>query len=276
MSLWTMSNAGRSEPGGRLTATSLLASVQAHATTAHTKGSYVGMITSLPFECSALHVHLGQTGAAVSATNTQTLFDVGVGGAGSEQTIISNIAMGGNLPFASWLIPVIIPAGSRVALRIQSQVVSKSVTMGMIAVGGGYGLEGGYQATTYGALSSSNSRGTILTAPGTANSVEGAWTLLDAAMANMCRWIVIGLAAPNTATATAATGFIDIGVGGAGAEQPVVTDIAYSAGAGEDINFHYPLTFPACIAAGSRLSARYRSSSTSTLSSPSVTVTGIA
>lgn len=275
MPLWTMSNAGRQEAGGRLTATSLLTGVTANATP-HVKGGYVGMIPSTAFETSALHVHLGQTGVATSASNTQALLDVGVGGSGAEQTVVSNIAIGGNLPFASWLIPLVIPAGSRIALRIQSLVANKSVTMGVITVGGGYGLEGGYQATTYGALSSSNSRGTILTAPAAANSVEGAWTLLDAAMANMCRWIVVGLAAPNFASTTAATGFIDIGVGASGQEQPVVSDIAYSVSLGEDISFHTPLTFPAYIQAGSRLSARYRSSSTATTSSPSVTVTGIA
>jgi hypothetical protein len=231
------------------------------------------MVASTGFEAAELMVTLGATGVGVSASNTQMLFDVGVGASGAEQAIISNVAMGGNLSFSSWRFPIVIGQGSRVALRTRSAVASKAVTMGVYLMGGGAGMDAGRRATTYGAVTT-GSRGTILTAPSLTNT-EAAWTVIDAATANPMRWLVIGLAAPNTATATAANGLLDIGYGTSGQEAAVVADISFAVTASETIDNTYTLTFPVSIPSGSRLVARYRASATSTLASPNLTITGV-
>jgi hypothetical protein len=271
--LWPLGDAGQQLDGGRVTSTSLLTTVTA-STTTHTKGAWAQMIAATTFEASWLQVHLGQTGVAVAASNSQTLLDVGVGASGSEQVVVPNIAIGGSLPFASWLFPLVVPSGSRIALRIQSAVASKNVTAGVMVMGGGMGLESGSRATTYGAATAT-SIGTVLAAPTVVNTAEGAWTVISASTTNPMRWLVVGISAPNTATASIGNALVDVGVGASLAESTVISDIAVAITGNEDVNHHRPLTFPVSIPAGSRLVARYRGTSTSTASSPTVTLTGI-
>jgi hypothetical protein len=232
------------------------------------------MHAAAPFPVSGMLVMLGQTGLAVAASNTQTLLDVGAGTSGAEQVLAGDIAIGGSLPFASWLLPLSVATGSRLAVRIRSAVASKSCTMGMSLFGGGFGLPSGARGVTYGAVTTTGSRGTILSAPAAANTAEGAWTVITAATTAPARWLVVGVASPNNALAIAVNGFIDVGLGVA-PETTVITDIPFAVSANEDINLAYPLTFPVMIPTGSRLVARYRGTSIATAASPSVTLTGI-
>jgi hypothetical protein len=271
MALWYLADSGLQAMGGQLTSTSLLTSVTAGL--ANVLGSWVEMFPAAPFPVSAMLVHVGKANLAVAAVNTQVMFDVGTGPNGSETPIVQDVAMGGCLAFSSWLIPVTIPVGTRIATRLRSLVASKATPMGMSIMGGGFGAEGGYKATTYGAVTS-GSRGTILTAPTVVNT-EAAWTVLSASTTSPMRWALVGLAAPNTATATAADCLLDIGVGGAGVEAAIISDISFGVSANEEINHPHPLLFPVNVPAGSRLVARYRGTSTAATASPSVTVTGI-
>lgn len=269
---WFLSDAGLQAMGGQITATSLLTTVTASAT-ANAVGTWVALHAAAPFPVSMMRLHLGKTGIAVAASNSQTLVDIGTGPNPTETLLIQDVAIGGALAFSTWAFPVSVPTGTRIVVRLRSAVGSKSVTMGMQVMGGGMGLESGYRPTTYGAVTS-GSRGTILTAPGATNT-EAAWTVISASTSLPMRWMVVGIASPNTTTATAADHLVDIGVGAASSEAAVVSDIACSISANEEINTPHSLTFPVNIPAGSRLVARYRGTSTSTLASPSVTVTGI-
>jgi hypothetical protein len=272
MGNWYLSDSGKQAMGGQNLANSLFTTVTASAT-ANNLGNWFQLHAAAGFPVDILRLFLGQTGLATSASNTQTLVDIGIGASGSEVAIVNDVAIGGNLPFSSLQIPIAIEANTRIAVRIRSAVASKSCTMGMFIYGGGTGLESGYEATTYGAVTAS-SRGTVLTAPGATNT-EAAWTQISASTTAFMRWLVVGLGMPNTATVTASDGLLDIGVGASGSEVAVITDIPYRTTATEDINTAYPLTFPVTIPSGSRLVARYRGTSTSTAASPNVTLTGI-
>jgi hypothetical protein len=271
MAIWSLSDAGLQAMGGQLTASSLLTNVTSGA--ANAVGSWTQMHASTTFPVSLIRIHFGKAGVSVAATNTQFMFNVGVGAAGLETIIAQDIAAGGSLAFSTWEFPLSVPAGSRLSIQTRSLTASKVVTMGMMIFGGGLGIESSYKATTYGAVTS-GSRGTILTAPGTANSVEAAWTVIIAATTLPIRFLLVGVASPNTATATAADLLIDIGVGAAGVESSIISDIACSVSANEDIIHSRPLLFPVNIPVGSRLVARYRGTSTLTTASPSITLTG--
>jgi hypothetical protein len=272
MAVWYLSDAGQQAMGGQLVASSLLTTVTAGGT-ANTAGSWIQMHAATTFPVSGLLVFLGQTGIATAATNTSALVDIGVGAAGSEQAIVSNIALGGSLPFASWTIPLAINSGARIAVRLRSAVASKSCTMGMAVYGGGGGLEAGNLAVTYGANTAS-STGTSLTAPGAINT-KAAWTQIAAATTSRHGWMVVGVGAPANATATATNGLIDIGVGAAAAEVAVIKDIPFAVSANEDVNVAYPLTFPVNIPSGTRLVARYQATATATSATPHLTLVGI-
>jgi hypothetical protein len=272
MANWYLSDSGKQTVGGQNLATSLWTTVTASATT-NAVGSWIQLFTATSFPVDILRLFLGQTGLATSASNTQTLVDIGIGASGSEVAIVNSVTIGGNLPFASLQIPIAIEANTRISVRTRSAVASKACTMGMFIYGGGTGLESGYKATTYGAVTAS-SRGTVLTAP-TATNTEAAWTQITASTTAFMRWLVVGLGMPNTTLVTASDGLLDIGVGAAGSEVAAITDIPYRTTATEDINTAYPLTFPVTIPSGSRLVARYRGTSIAAGAQPNITLTGI-
>ena len=105
----------------------------ADAVSANTKGAYsAGEIFSSTTYDTFL-VAIGWNGVGGSNTNTSTLLDIGIGASESESTIISNLLVGwrGSTtaaigPHVIYL-PLFIPAGSRVAGRIQSAALSRTI-----------------------------------------------------------------------------------------------------------------------------------------------------
>lgn len=106
------------------------------AGTANTKGAYsAGEIFSSTTYDTYLVV-LGLYNTSGTNTNTSALLDIGIGASGSESTIISNllvgwrpgVTVGGPTVF---YLPIFIPAGSRVAGRVQGAQTSKVVRVAM-------------------------------------------------------------------------------------------------------------------------------------------------
>jgi hypothetical protein len=101
------------------------------AATAHTKGAWSEVIASTSNDSSVLYVAV--VGFNTNNTNVATLLDIGTGASGSETAILSNVAVGG-APGAdftatgslSFQVPFKIPAGTRLAARVQSLVASKA------------------------------------------------------------------------------------------------------------------------------------------------------
>jgi hypothetical protein len=105
------------------------------AATAHTKGSWVELTASagMSSEWCVLSVHNDGT------NGKNNLIDIGIGAASSEQIILPNLYMpavqtyqltGGKCSF-----PLHIPAGSRVAVRAQSDVSSAAFSISMTVSG---------------------------------------------------------------------------------------------------------------------------------------------
>jgi len=272
MALWPLQDASLQIVAGQITSTSLWTTVTSSAT-ANAAGNYVQMYAATPWQVYEIWLFLAQTGLAASAVNVQGLIDIGIGPAGSEALLVPNFGAGSVGPFAAWRFPVTVDEGRRLAVRLRTATASRSCTMGMALVGGGSGMEAGSSVATYGAVTAS-SIGTVLAAPGAANT-ESAWTAITASTTAPIRWLMLGLCAPNTATATATEGLLDVGIGASGSEQAIITDVPFQVTAAEQINFPCSLTFPADVPVGTRIAVRYRATSTSTLSSPSVTLTGI-
>lgn len=271
MAIWPVCDAGLQTAIGQIASTSLWTTVTSFGT-ANTVGTYAQLTASTPFQVGAIWMFIAQTGLASSALNIQGLMDIGVGAAGSEVVLVSSIGVGGVGPFTGYRLPLSVPEGKRLAVRTQTATANRSCTVGMVLMGGGQGLNSASSAVTYGAVTS-GSRGTILTAPASVNT-DAAWTVISTAISAPMRWLMIGLCAPNTATATAADGFLDIGIGPSGQEQAIITDIPFQVSAAEQILFPQPLTFPVDIAISTRLVARYQATSTATTASPSLTITG--
>lgn len=94
-----------------------------------TKGAWSQVIASTTGNIGAIRLRIIASYAG-GGTGNGCLMDVGIGAAGSEVVIISNIAVGGatNQIFGGIIIdlPIAIPSGSRVALRAQSNRTASS------------------------------------------------------------------------------------------------------------------------------------------------------
>jgi hypothetical protein len=98
----------------------------ATGSTAHTKGSWVTLEDPVPIDVNIVVLSIG---TGIGNVNTSTLIDIGVGAAGSETVIASNIAVGGKTTLAvggSIIIPLSISAGQRIAVRSQGIIASSS------------------------------------------------------------------------------------------------------------------------------------------------------
>ena len=92
---------------------------------AHTKGAWVELVASTAADYHFVGITIDQT--ATSAQLSNALVDLAVGAVGAEVVVVPDLAMGGsqNLSYAGDVtqkafMPLAIPAGSRVAARIQS------------------------------------------------------------------------------------------------------------------------------------------------------------
>lgn len=112
---------------GATSGTSGGTSVDAGAT-ANTKGAWTEIVLSTTDAHRGLMVVFGNQGI-VTGVSGLFLFDIGVGASGSEQIIAANVHVVATNskaldPYATPVLPVSIPAGSRIAVRSQSNSVS--------------------------------------------------------------------------------------------------------------------------------------------------------
>lgn len=84
---------------------------------AHTKGAWVEVITSVAAIADWTWVHVRAVSS--SSSDTSALMDIGVGGSGSEVPVVNNIPIGsaGGLSF---ILPLRFLTGERIACRMQS------------------------------------------------------------------------------------------------------------------------------------------------------------
>jgi len=93
---------------------------------ANTKGSYSQLSASIARATKGIAIGIGNQGNT-GRTTAMALLDIAVGGAGSENVVISDLfvhlsALEGTPPFTYPFIPISIPAGSRIAARAQCSI----------------------------------------------------------------------------------------------------------------------------------------------------------
>jgi len=147
--------------------------------TIHTKGAYATLVAATAARTQLVYIMLSDTSA--SAVRTDTLVDIAVGAAGSERVILPNLLAGWKAG-SQWatqtlVLPLRIPAGTRISARVQSITASKGVGIAI------WRYEGPNnpiwptftEADAIGITSTGASIGTSVT-PGVGAGVEGAWT----------------------------------------------------------------------------------------------------
>jgi len=202
--------------------------------------------------------YIGLWVSCVSTTDygvENAMIDIGIGGPGSEKVILENFAMSINyVTSAGFFLPVAIPAGTRVAVRAQTNRSSNAaITINLIGVSGDFFIQSSQQVATYGAVVATT-EGTALPICGTKN-VKGSYVEITSATTYSIRHLIIDLLWAQKATSGNRVFHIDIAVGSVGNEQIIIPDIFAWTWAGE-LPFPPVLSLPIKIPIGSRIAAR--------------------
>lgn len=228
--------------------------------TPHSVGAWQQVVAALSADVGFVRLTPTATIAA-STTNTSVLVNLGVGGAGSEVTVLPSLNLGywssttdGQHP--GWTFPLFIAAGSRVALQAQAAVISQSVGVRVEFFSPLPGLEPSTKVVALGAVTAS-SRGTALATPA-ANNTEGAWTQIHASTPEPFRALGVAFAGGSDTTLNTGEGLVDIAVGASGAEVPIIRDLMITTSLSEIVRSVSPLVHPCSIPMGSRLAARWQ------------------
>jgi hypothetical protein len=256
MALWPSGGQSLVESAASLASTAVQFTVTASATP-HTKGSWAQVIASTAREANSIALWFPTT--RVAATDSSMLFDIGIGGSGSEVAIVSNLVRGHMDASQTITLPIRIPAGSRVTLRAQSAVVSKAadVAVSLLGDGGWPGLPVGQRATTYGANTATSNA--VLLTDTASNNTKASWTEIVASTTNPMRWMVPLIGGdPGDTVWSGNTYAVDIGVGGSGAESAIIENLAATVSTSEGVaNLALP-PLPVNLPAGTRLAGRFQ------------------
>lgn len=232
----------------------------AHAST-NTKGSWTELITSTTGDTAWLLIEL-----MVGTANSECLVDIGVGAASSEIVLIPNlactVATATSFYVATYVFPVQIPAGSRIAARAQSSVTAASLRIAVQTITpGSMGFSGCARHEGAGPDTSTSTVKQIAVG-GTAHT-DTAFSAgeLIASTAFDWRWMNVCLTHQKNTAASTASWLVDIGVGASGSESVLLSDLMLWTGTGSDTG-STTLAFPVAIAAGQRIAARARCSIT--------------
>lgn len=215
---------------------------------ANTKGSWVEVSASWPG-------YGGLTMATQALGGVDSLLDIGIGSAGSEVVVAENVYAGNGASarlMAPFCLPLMIPSGARVSVRSQASTASSACSV-FITSSPQPVLLG--RCTTYGA--NTGDSGGVQVDPGLSSNTKGAWVTVTASTTSDIKAFILvlgvlaDLSRPNTRW------LIDVAVGGAGAEQVIVSD--YGAAARSEHDAVLPQVsqlMPIQIPAGSRIAIR--------------------
>lgn len=228
---------------------------------ANTKGNWVQIIASTAKKAVAILLIAYLPGASPQ----NGLVDIGTGGTGSEVALVSNIAIQSSDGFhnSAWAqLPIMVPAGTRLNVRWQCSTGSSTgyfllVLMEQPQQSRTFPPESvspaqaAFSSETCGATTST-SRGTTITASGSANT-KGSYTQLLASTAKRSTKMLVILGRVSSSN----NGYlVDIATGGAGAEVVQVPNLPFEWGDAKTlVGYLIDIVIPA----GSRIAARCQS-----------------
>lgn len=226
------------------------------------KGSWAQITASLSQDSSWMMFFI----ETLHSSGANYCVDIGVGGAGSEVVIVSNLFFAGQAAgFVRYMFPLTIPAGTRVAARAAGNgSPGGGVSIGMTVFADSYQSAGCASAIdTYG-FSSATILGTAVD-PGSTANTKGAYSQIVSSTTADIAGIFAVFDSQNASGGTSGSFYslIDIAVGGAGSEVVIVPNIVltlFLSGSPAILGGFLPY-MPVQIPAGSRIAVRSQSSS---------------
>jgi len=254
MADWALRSGGKKDTVGEVASSSSMTVITASAT-ANTKGSYTQIVASTAFDSTWMMLIVRGFG-----TSRGFLLDLAIGAAASEKVIISNLLLGssgnGCLPGTYGPFPISIPAGTRIAARLQSTTGSSTAQIEVVLGASGFADDAPLGiVTTYGA-DTSDSGGTQVDPGGTINT-KGTWSEITSSTSREIKALCIAIGNQSNSAPGNASWLFDIGIGAGGSEKVVLADlylVTTSSFAAQLIPNAF--AFPISIPSGTRLSAR--------------------
>jgi hypothetical protein len=244
------------DPGTASYSSAGFRSYQAYTgTPSGTYGAWAQLIASTPFDADGLIVWLPDS-ASVSGGGS---INIGVGAAGSEHIIIKGVILNGVNTSMHWFYaPIQVPAGSRIAFQAAEETYTAGdcIQCGVSLMGGGYGNFAGAGMEIVNSNTGVAYEGVSVAASSTVDSY-GAFTQITASTGRDYLGFMVGL--DDLAGTTSESGGycqLDIAIGAAGSEQPIIFDLPFDLPYGPPTPATFgPFFFP--IPAGTRISAKF-------------------
>lgn len=245
---------------GDLTASTSPSVLTASGST-NTKGSYTEFVASAPFDADGFYIRFNSNSAVADY-----LADFAVGPSGSEVVIVPNLLVSGGSDTSAWgevYVPLGVPAGERVAGRVQSSDASATVNCTIELVAGSfYAAQRMTQATNYG--SDTSDSGGVQVDPGGSANTKGAWAVISSAIDRDIKYAIICVGSRNNGVypAGGTNHLWDLGVGPSSSEVTLIDNQHVRASGNTD----YLQPILSCrflnVRAGERLIARAQSAIT--------------
>lgn len=215
--------------------------------TPNTKTAWTQLIASLDHD-----VFAWQLGTSYFNPKGDLLYDIGIGGAGSEVVIAPNVYLFGNSSGSAFydsgvnhVVWQFIPKGSRVAIRYQGSGASLSFEYSISFLKGANGVRGSLTDVVGGATGDSG--GIALT--------TGSWTEIVSSAAHDYDEAALFIGHRAATSGADQNGSVEIGLGGAGSEVSKFRTVVRQSNALDNV-IQLQLRVPLKIAKGQRIAVR--------------------
>lgn len=231
---------------------------------ANSKGNWQQITASCPIDADGFYIQ-----ALVGQGTKDLLFDVGIGGAGSEVAILENVLIsspsvgaGDGYSPGHFYVPLPVTAGTRVAGRYQTSSTTNDELFLLLQFVKDDRLRAlrCSRATTYGA-NTADSGGTSVDPGGSVNT-KGGWSELSSAITNPIRHAIVCIGSQANGTRTNYSWAADIGIGAALSESVVIPNMYLRARLFDDVLLPHFIERSVTIRAGQRLAARAQANGT--------------
>lgn len=198
------------------TPTTNLGGTSMTAGAANVKGAWAQLFATAPFDVFGMTINWCNNSASAAVRNW--LFDIGVGGAGVEVPIISNmmgtwtttVLSAGTVP---WYFPLRIPAGTRISARAQCSTAAATALCTIFLHGGANYQPFAFSAAEGIGVDTSTSKGTPITAGNT--GAESAYTSIGGTTSREYRGILPMIGTDTVTTMTNLGYHLEYGYGSA-------------------------------------------------------------
>jgi len=219
--------------------------------TADTKGAWAELIASTPYDSMymVLNVFLGSLSGTSGVAG---LIDIGVGAASSEEVVIPNLLVGGKQSEGRTsgvhaTLPLYIKKGSRIAARAQGSISSAVFSIGAKLFKGSLSTPSTITKYIQYGADTSDSGGLVVDPGGTSNT-KGSWVEFASSSSYPARFLMGLFSSRENTAMIPARGMADIGIGSAGSEIAIVSNIPYVLSSYELVScggFYFPVDIPA-------------------------------